>query len=132
MKLTVFPHFQVMSNELSTPRILLCPEDPRRSDATNFTTDFNDSHINYFIGVDASKITTNALLSGDANFTLNSTAPKGLLRLVANLTATWPSKIHDGKGHILTADGHVKQVSSADLQAQLRLDAATTNRLVIP
>ena len=28
----VFPHFQVMSNELSTPKVLLCPNDKNRSE----------------------------------------------------------------------------------------------------
>src|SRR5258707_5813781 len=32
----VYPHFQAMSNELSTPRILVCPQDLRRTNATSF------------------------------------------------------------------------------------------------
>src|SRR5205085_8808294 len=38
----VYPHFQVMSNELSTPKILLCPNDEKRSYATNFAVDLTD------------------------------------------------------------------------------------------
>src|SRR5215471_17674280 len=33
--LWAFAHFQVMSNELSTPRVLLCPIEPKRTYATN-------------------------------------------------------------------------------------------------
>jgi len=34
----VFPHFQVMSNELSTPKILFCRADTQRTNANNFAT----------------------------------------------------------------------------------------------
>src|ERR1700733_1842465 len=38
--------FRVMSNELSTPRILICPEDTVHTiEATNFSNDFNASRI---------------------------------------------------------------------------------------
>ncbi len=32
----LFTHFMVMSNELSTPKILVCPNDQRRTAAANF------------------------------------------------------------------------------------------------
>ena len=35
----VFPHFRVMSNELSTPKTLICPEDKHRTYATNFASE---------------------------------------------------------------------------------------------
>src|SRR5690242_5489741 len=47
----VFPTFQVMSNELSTPKIVHCPTDTNRPFATNFTTDFTSSKISYFVAL---------------------------------------------------------------------------------
>jgi len=49
-----FRVFQVMSNELQTPKILLCPSDERRA-GTNFvstgpTADFANSNLSYFAG----------------------------------------------------------------------------------
>jgi prepilin-type N-terminal cleavage/methylation domain-containing protein len=49
-----FRVFQVMSNELQTPRILACPSDERRA-GTNFVStgpvaDFNNNTISYFVG----------------------------------------------------------------------------------
>ncbi len=35
--------FRAMSNELSTPKVLICPEDQQHFYATNFSTDFNNS-----------------------------------------------------------------------------------------
>jgi competence protein ComGC len=45
--------FQVMSNELSTPKILICPQDTEHTFATNWTTDFSTKHLSYFVGVDS-------------------------------------------------------------------------------
>ncbi|MCL4787763.1 MAG: prepilin-type N-terminal cleavage/methylation domain-containing protein [Verrucomicrobia bacterium] len=49
-----FRVFQVMSNELQTPKILVCPADERRA-ATNFisagpTADFGNTNLSYFAG----------------------------------------------------------------------------------
>ena len=39
-------HFQVMSNELNTPKILVCPEDSSKQCATNFI-DFGPGNVTY-------------------------------------------------------------------------------------
>src|SRR4051812_44095764 len=47
--LATFHHFQVLSNELSTPKIIICPSDSGKSEATNFASlptkggDFNNN-----------------------------------------------------------------------------------------
>src|SRR5438105_3552880 len=38
----VFSSFQVASNQLSTPRILVCPEDAARMPAQSWSSNFND------------------------------------------------------------------------------------------
>ena len=68
-------HFGVMSNELTTPKIVLCPADSggNRKEATNFFMitgkgDFiNNKRISYFVGVDADETKPSMLLSGDRN-----------------------------------------------------------------
>ncbi len=68
-----------MSNELSTPKIVVCPADGERTGHTNFTmstqTDpstrawqyFNNKQVSYFIGVDSAEGYPQMLLSGDRN-----------------------------------------------------------------
>src|SRR5277367_1938035 len=46
-----FRHFQVMSNELSTPKILICPADIRTI-AANFVS-LKNKNVSYFVGLDA-------------------------------------------------------------------------------
>src|SRR5437016_1672017 len=48
----VFPHFLAMSNELSTPKILVCSDD-NRSSASNFN-ELRDVNLSYFVGLDSS------------------------------------------------------------------------------
>ena len=129
---TVFPHFQIMSNELSTPKLLLCPSDKRQLRATNFN-DFNDSNLSYFVGVDASETNSTMLLAGDRNLTLNKTALKpGLISLNAGDDVGWTTEMHQLAGNVLMADASVQQVSQSGLQFALKSTGTATNRLVIP
>jgi prepilin-type N-terminal cleavage/methylation domain-containing protein len=69
--------FGMMSNELSTPKILVCPSDERNAH-TNFATGFNNvvsptgtqldnSKISYFLGKDAADSNPQMVLMGDRN-----------------------------------------------------------------
>ncbi len=64
----VAPIFQLMSNELSTPRDFICPADADRDVAHGFGSGFDNSHISYFAGVDAADDKPAMFLSGDDNF----------------------------------------------------------------
>ncbi len=48
----VFRHFQAGSNELVTPKILICPADKNRRKAQDFAR-FNNKNASYFVGLDA-------------------------------------------------------------------------------
>ena len=61
----VYHHFQVMSNELNTPVILVCPSDVR-----GFARDFSslrNANISYFVNLDAGEATPAMPLCGDRN-----------------------------------------------------------------
>jgi len=139
--------FRVMSNELSTPKILICPENTHRVWATNFSTDFDNSHISYFVGLDAEEFRTQTLLSGDDNFVIGGVPAKsGLLELSTNIPVAWASGRHSyaNNSHFWTptryqffgnlgmADGMVQQVTTAGLQTALQQTGIATNRLVLP
>jgi len=136
--------FQVMSNELSTPKILFCPEDSRRKVyATNFGDDLKNN-ISYFIGLDANTNFPQALLSGDDNFEVNNfPVNSGVLNIKSNTpvqwdtsrqvhTASWFSKAHDPRGNLLLGDGSVQMLSNPGLSHQILQTGLATNRIVIP
>lgn len=69
--------FQVMSNELVTPKIVICPSDGERNATTNFLNqtgrgDFNNLRVSYWVGSDASQAAPQMFLSGDRNVYGNS------------------------------------------------------------
>jgi prepilin-type processing-associated H-X9-DG protein len=125
-----FLNFRVMSNELSTPKVLVCPGDTRRHWATNFTSDLNNSRLSYFVGLDSVPTNVTMLLSGDHNLTNSSRAANGILTLRPGDTAGWTHEIHKARGNILLADGSVQLVSNQTLRAVLQ--GAFTNRLAMP
>lgn len=129
--------FQVMSNELSTPKILICPQDTIHTIATNFQNDFNNSHISYFINPDASEGYPQEIMLGDANLAINGIPVKsGLVAFPSGASVSFTAARHIHVGNIGYADGSVAEVSSTGLQQALDLSTngtpVTTNRLAIP
>ena len=126
-------NFSVMSNELNTPRLLICPADTDRIAATNFTTDFNNSKISYFVGLDADQNNPQMLLSGDDNFSIGGVPVKSdLLELSTNAPISWTAARHKFVGNIGLADGSVQMVSNSGLTNLLHQTGLATNRLAIP
>jgi len=129
----VFRHFQALSNELSTPGVLLCPKDSARRRATNFTTDFNNTKVSYFVGVDATRGKTNAILTGDRNISNGLRLKNHMLLLTTNQPIGWTKELHVRCGYIALADASVQSVSNSVLLRRLVGNTGVaTNRLAIP
>ncbi len=141
----VFRHFQVMSNELSTPTILICPMELAfaRTMATTFGPQpaatykqvvfKSDNNVSYFVGVDADGTRPSMLLCGDQNLAINGVRAKpGLLAVPTNSVMSWVKPRHDGGGNFCLADGSVKQVKTPGLNPLLVETEVATNRLAFP
>ena len=148
-------HFQVLSNELNTPKVVICPADERTA-RTNFNSigvgaDFNNNvAVSYFIGRDATETNPQMLLSGDRNIygptstttsnngygnspsTSTVTSPGAIIALgtnipVANpLSRGWTDKMHQKAGNVCLGDGSTQQYSVPKLCEQLRQTGDTT------
>lgn len=141
-----YASYLVMSNELNTPKLLICPEDPnpRRVIATVFTrpeTDVpgngipftNDCNVSYFVGVDANVARPTRFISGDANLLVNdSPSEQGMLLLWTNSHVSWQKDMHLQKANIGFGDGSVQSFKSRKLQEALIKTGMATNRLVLP
>jgi competence protein ComGC len=127
----VHPHFQVMSNELSTPKILLCPNDEKRSYATNFA-DLKDRNLSYFLNMDATNDNGSSLLSGDRNITNRAPAGSRLVPLTKADTIAWTKEIHLEKGNLGFGDGRVDSFSNGSVGAAIKIGVGTTNWLAVP
>ena len=124
--------FQVMSNEVNTPKILLCPNDASRVWATDFFT-LNNSNISYFVGLDADESKPRTFLSGDDNFAMNGVPVKsGRLDISTNTLLFWTAARHKFAGNIGLADGSVRQSTTDGLRQALQQTGVATNRLALP
>lgn len=141
----VFASFSVMSNELSTPKILFCPsdQDSRRVVATDFPgmpsgsgkpiLFGGDTNLSYFAGVDATDILPQMFLSGDDNFAIDGIAQMSRLITVRNDTAlSWTRQRHNDQGNIALSDGSVQQFSASKLRSAVANTGVVTNRLALP
>jgi prepilin-type processing-associated H-X9-DG protein len=128
----VFPHFQVMSNELSTPKVLRCPEEKSFQAAQDFTTDFNNSKLSYFVGLDANDNSPSSILAGDKNLQSVVTTSNRVLTLTGKSSLGWTRALHSRKGTVLFGDGSVREVENSETRALLKNLGARTNRLAVP
>jgi hypothetical protein len=137
-------HFAACSNELSTPKIIACPNDVRRATSNTWAsvvfTDLNDA-TSYFLGFDASEEAPASILGGDRNVSTNGifTGSMRLMLTSANMPSLKPgftAAMHGYAGNVLLGDGSVQQCTSGRFQEALW--RAVTNspspsiRLLIP
>ncbi len=135
-----FRHFQVMSNELTTPKVLFCPADSERNPATTFDLKAlpgeipftSNSNLSYFVGLDAEESDPQRLLTGDRNITNGTPLKDGVLELAPNHSPGWTDEIHRKMGNVALADGSVQVISSMGLPTALSNMPAFTNRLQMP
>ena len=144
-------NFAIMRKELGeSPAIVICPADERQP-ARSFTNGFDNTHVSYFVGVDANDVYPQAILGGDRNlgpglvpgpdYGYSAANGKGNdVFINTNSPVCWSWKMHShgnaiGSGNILLGDGSCQQISSANLRLVWLPNAQTeTNgiRLVFP
>ncbi len=123
-------HWLVVTSELATPKLLLCPADKRRvaaaafAPATNLPSQFvfsGNHQLSYFLGLHASETMPQSILAGDRNLTTNGTpvAP-GRYVFPAATRFGFTAELHNQSGNLLLGDGSVQQVSSGRLDGQFR------------
>ena len=124
-----FHHFQILSNELVSPKLVVCPTDTRLP-ATHFGFLQNDN-ISYIVGINADASHPNSILAGDRNLTNDWLGSSSLVRFGPNNTLRWTAELHRFKGNLLFADGHVEQINSPGL-VSTRNQIPLTADLVLP
>jgi type II secretory pathway pseudopilin PulG len=128
----VLATFLIMSNQLSTPKILHCPLDTGTNSST--WTGLASFNISYFVGVDATnEANPQMMLSGDDNFEISGVPLKSdLLEVPTNTPISWTAARHKFAGNIGLCDDSVQQVNRDGLQKLLQQTGVATNRLAIP
>jgi len=102
--------FAAISNEISTPLILICRDDRQHRAARTFTELNARKHLSYFINFEVSESEPNALLAGDNNLESTETATNGVLRLKATSRFWWTPERHGKRSFIAGGDGSVRSL----------------------
>lgn len=123
-----FRHFQVLSNELETPQILLCPADSRLP--TNHFSRLQNENVSYFLNVQAESGKATSMLAGDRNLTNDALPASSSVLLDANTYLRWTREQHRYRGNILYGDGHVEEWNHA--MVMLRGQGAVAAALEFP
>jgi len=146
--------FEVMSNELSTPKILACPSEGTtgKGQATDWgvgaanplgfanAANGQNKALSYFLGINADENNPQMLLAGDNNLGAGVAANNNAaatrygganpiiqaLTTNANLNTAWTELNHQKQGNLGLSDGSVQQVSIAKLREALRNTGDTT------
>jgi type II secretory pathway pseudopilin PulG len=122
-------NYAIMRKELGqSAKLLVCPSDKRKA-AADLTNDFKDnSHVSYFVGVNANNIYPQSIQGGDRNlgpgikpdpdcgFSPKSGKGNDVIIPITG-PVSWSLEVHSagnpaGAGNILLGDGSGQQVSS--------------------
>lgn len=150
-------HFSALSNELSTPKIVVCPSD-QRTESTTFATNvaataknvipFNkNQNLSYFVALEADETRPQAFLAGDRNIVCptavparNDTKTSLITKLGTNHVSSgntqtgafYTNTMHNLQGNVGMGDGSVQQFSSSRLKEALKNTDDSANQLAFP
>lgn len=114
-------HFRICSNELGSPRILLCPADKAKFAATNWVSLSADVHVSFFICPQSAETHPETILMGDHNVIGGGGGldPHWSIYLGSSIDAAWDKNLHSRKGNLAMCDGSVQQSKTENLRAQI-------------
>ena len=131
----IWYQFAWLSNELATPKVLVCPSDTnilRIARDFSFSADggflnpaYRNNAVSYFLSLHAFRDNPHAILAGDRNLQASSTGGAcsySGLSSVSTLqgfgiasTALWSNALHGLQGNVLFNDRDVQTTSSVEL-----------------
>lgn len=153
--------YSVLSNYLTSPKVVICPTDERTA-RTNFMTSSSSAHadfgnnraVSYFVGRDADETLPQMFLAGDRNigngptspnqygYSPNSPSTAGIIvtlgtnpPAIGPVVLQWTSTMHGRQGNTVLADGSVQQFTSRRLRDHCRQtgdNSSTAGTVVSP
>lgn len=116
-------NFWIISNSLSTPKILVCRAETERSEALSWR--LTASNVSYFVNLRASEALWEMPMVGDDNLLVNGAATgSGVVRIGGQARVKFDGKRHVRQGNMVLSDGSVQQLSQERLESVV--DAATS------
>ncbi len=135
-------HFSWISNELHTPRVLLCPSDTGNP-ATDFSTsatggylhpNFANRATSYFLAHEGGlRFEPQRHMSGDRNVGGGRAGGSSVFGVALRPDSIyWTPGLHHPAGNLLRNDGAVEQLSDEKLRATWRPDTSSLFEYIVP
>jgi prepilin-type N-terminal cleavage/methylation domain-containing protein len=114
---TLLDQYRVASNELNSPKILVCPSDSQKTRVSTWNLFDGPTKLSYFVCTNADETKPQTILSGDNNFTggPNWTAPGP----IGVGSVGWDQTVHNNAGNLGLADGSAQQCTAKALENQI-------------
>ncbi len=136
-------HFAIMSNEISTPKVLVCASDSGKTKASDFgggptsLATIGNGAVSFAPGTEANEGRPNMHLVTDRNAIGVDNKPCGVAdipnaTLLHTDTATWGSDLHKSAGNMALTDGSAQQMSQATLKKHLAQTGDISNCILKP
>jgi prepilin-type N-terminal cleavage/methylation domain-containing protein len=134
----VWQIFQSLSNELNSPKVLVCSSDTGKTVASSWDpaatagyapTAAKEGQTSYTVGLDADETRPQTILSSDRNITgggVNNATAESLATWTAATAipgppdANWDTTIHRNAGNLGLGDGSAQQVTFNSFQRQVQ------------
>lgn len=129
----VYRHFLAASNEISDPKVLICPADSKRSAVTSFAA-LHNQNLSYLVELNAQETLPTMMLAGDRHLSSNGIAlPNGCYLISTQQVLGWGRDLHGPVGgNVGLTDGSVQLVNITDLARLRASQQIATNWLAIP
>lgn len=140
-------HFLVMSDELGTPKILICPSDTGRQRANDFSdrpdgfAALKNQALSFGVGTGSAPDKPLMNLAADRNvqgrdgMSCNPALITGVITTLSPDSGDkphWDNTIHQNAGDMVMVDGSTQQLSQKNLEAHLRNSGDSKNCLLRP
>jgi len=123
-----YRHFQVLSNEIVVPKVLLCPSDTRLP-AVNLGA-LQNANLSYFVGVNADYDRPGSVLAGDRNIANVPPSNPSIVHGGVGSQLRWTRELHESKGNVLFSDGHAEEWTPTLLAASPNTAGTTADYFV--
>jgi hypothetical protein len=115
--------FRPLSNVMSSPIGLVCPND-QRGTASSWSA-LSNSNVSYFVNTQVQIAAFGSILAGDRNINV---PPDSTTTLSNSLSDRWSSGkgMHGVRGYVLVGDGHVEELDNSGLSNAVARAPLTT------
>lgn len=126
-------NYRTLSNELNTPKVLVCAADKEKLVNTEWRNLDGYRHISFFVGMDAEHSKPATILAGDRNVLGGNggVEPSWNAAVGSSIDADWDRTVHDSSGHILLSDSSVQLLKKNTLREQIAAALASGSTNVI-